>query len=238
MKKRFLTGHIAWLTLLVLASAETSPVHGKPPRIIDGCHAADVTGDGRVDSIDFDLVLTAASAVPPVQCRRKDLDGSGFVDDPDVAIVDSFLGLDCGITCPADLDDDDVIDENDRQILLNTFDRDCRADLTRDSTVDEFDLEVMDAYLSAPPDPDPPLPENVARADFDGDGDVDSVDRDLLIAAYGTDCQPDLNRDGTVDTGDLWSLLAAWGPCVDLPRQDPPPVIATDCDDDYPKEIS
>jgi len=36
-------------------------------------------------------------------------------------------------------------------------------------------------------------------ADLDGNGVVDAADRDLLEAAYGTDCRLDMDRDGTVD---------------------------------------
>jgi hypothetical protein len=55
----------------------------------------------------------------------------------------------------------------------------------------------------------PPCP-----ADFDDDGDVDTNDLLLLLAAWGTSGPDgDVDQDGDVDTEDLLALLAAWGDC-------------------------
>ncbi|MGA0173045.1 MAG: choice-of-anchor I family protein, partial [Phycisphaerales bacterium] len=55
--------------------------------------------------------------------------------------------------------------------------------------------------------------------DLNRDGEVDSVDLGLLLAAWGacTDpvCDADLNGDGTVSSIDLGELLSHWGSCVD-----------------------
>ncbi len=55
--------------------------------------------------------------------------------------------------------------------------------------------------------------------DLNRDGEVDSVDLGLLLAAWGacTDpvCDADLNGDGTVSGIDLAELLSRWGSCVD-----------------------
>ncbi|MGA1517934.1 MAG: choice-of-anchor I family protein [Phycisphaerales bacterium] len=54
--------------------------------------------------------------------------------------------------------------------------------------------------------------------DLNRDGEVDSVDLGLLLAAWGacTDpvCDADLNGDGTVSSIDLGELLSRWGSCV------------------------
>jgi len=49
--------------------------------------------------------------------------------------------------------------------------------------------------------------------DIDGDGDVDTVDLLLLLAAWGEcpGCPEDINGDGVVNTVDLLLLLANWG---------------------------
>jgi hypothetical protein len=50
--------------------------------------------------------------------------------------------------------------------------------------------------------------------DFDGDGDVDTADLLILLAAWGTTGPDgDVDGDGDVDTEDLLALLAAWGDC-------------------------
>ena len=53
--------------------------------------------------------------------------------------------------------------------------------------------------------------------DLNRDGEVDSVDLGLLLAAWGacTDpvCDADLNGDGTVSSLDLGELLSRWGSC-------------------------
>ena len=64
-----------------------------------------------------------------------------------------------------------------------------------------------DVYYISLPGPDCP-------ADFDGDGDVDTADLLILLAAWGTaGPDGDVDFDGDVDTADLLALLAAWGPC-------------------------
>jgi hypothetical protein len=61
------------------------------------------------------------------------------------------------------------------------------------------------------------LPNN-CPGDFDGDGDVDTSDLLILLAAWGTaGPQGDVDGDGDVDTADLLALLAAWGECPGRP---------------------
>ena len=57
------------------------------------------------------------------------------------------------------------------------------------------------------PEPEP------CPADLNGDGNVDSGDLGLLIAAWNTaDASADINGDGNVDSGDLGLLISAPGP--------------------------
>jgi len=56
--------------------------------------------------------------------------------------------------------------------------------------------------------------EDPCPADFDDDGDVDTADLLMLLAAWGTSGPDgDVDGDGDVDTEDLLALLAAWGDC-------------------------
>ena len=52
-----------------------------------------------------------------------------------------------------------------------------------------------------------------APGDIDGDGDVDTTDLLLLLAAWGPcpGCPEDINGDGAVNTADLLLLLGNWG---------------------------
>ncbi len=147
---------------------------------------------------------------------REDLDGSEIVDDADLAIASGFLNVICS-TCPLDFDDDECVCGAERELVEGAYGRDCRADLNRDGAVDELDSPVLDAYLGGPP-----LSRAAKRADLDGDEAVDDSDRSLLESAFGTDCRPDLNRDGTVDTNDLGLVHAAWGLCPGS-REEPDP---------------
>ena len=62
------------------------------------------------------------------------------------------------------------------------------------------------------PEPEP------CPADLNGDGNVDSGDLGLLIAAWNTDdAVADINGDGNVDSGDLGLLISEWGPCEPKP---------------------
>jgi len=49
--------------------------------------------------------------------------------------------------------------------------------------------------------------------DIVSDGEVDSSDLAVLLAAWGTDNGADLTGDGVVGSADLAVFLAAWGPC-------------------------
>ncbi len=53
----------------------------------------------------------------------------------------------------------------------------------------------------------------VGGPDLDGDGDVDSADLAILLAAWGacSGCPADFDGSGVVDSADLAVLLAAWG---------------------------
>jgi len=53
---------------------------------------------------------------------------------------------------------------------------------------------------------------DICPADFDGDGDVDHIDLEFLLGAWGTP-DGDVDGDGDTDTADLLALLGAWGDC-------------------------
>ncbi len=180
----------------------------RPAAAFDGCRAVDFNGDGTVNILDVVFLSSAFGQPDP----RVDVDGSGEVDNADIAFWEAFLGETC-TDCAANLDDTDgnsTVDAADREALEGSYSRDCRADLDRDGTVDsDGDVDLFVLYLGQPVGPGLPA----TRADLDGDGAVTLLDANVLAAANGRDCRPDLNKDGLVDTNDLWALLAAWGPC-------------------------
>jgi hypothetical protein len=183
------------LTLFLSASA---------PAAINGCLVADLNGDGTVDELDAEEVEADLGLASP----RKDLDGSGLVDDADVALAWSYRKA-CPLHCLADVDGDGEVGEVDRLWVEAFAGFDCRGDLNRDGQICPRDAGVMNAYLGSPT----PLSPSAARADLNEDGVVDQQDVEILRALYETDCSTDLNRDNKVDADDLAWVLAAWGPC-------------------------
>ncbi len=168
---------------------------------LDGCRAADINNDGKVDQADIDRLIPLLRSASPC-----DLDGDGVVDDADVMIVLDFSGTSC-LDCVADFSDDGNVGSEDRLILEGTYGSDCRPDLTRDGQVDVFDSAVLEIYAGGSPSP------ASERADLNGDAVVDGSDLSLLVESFGMDCRPDLNRDGAVNIWDLGLLHAAWGAC-------------------------
>ena len=184
-------------------------VAGQDAWAVDGCRAADFNGDGVVNQIDVAILLPLLGLPAP----REDLDGDGVVGDADVAIVEGFSGTICP-SCATDLSGNDRVCAEDRQILEDAYDVDCRPDLNRDGWVDELDSAVLDAYVGGP------LSRAAERADFNQDAVVDDSDRSLLQASFGADCRPDFNGDGAVDVRDLGPLFATWGACPAEPSDD------------------
>lgn len=192
------------LTLVLAASAQAA---------INGCLVADVNGDGTVDELDRDEVEAQLGLESP----RYDLDGSGLVDDADVALAWSYRKA-CPMHCLADIDEDGVVGEIDRLWVEVYAGFDCRGDLNRDGQICPRDLGVINAYLGSPT----PLSPSAARADLNEDGAVDDQDVEILMALYHTDCSTDLNRDNKVDANDLAFVLAEWGPCLSLQTKGDP----------------
>ncbi|HEX9731210.1 MAG TPA: dockerin type I domain-containing protein [Thermoanaerobaculia bacterium] len=196
-------------------------------RAVDGCRAADVNGDELVDATDVGIVADAIVFDP--ESPRADLDGDGILAGPDLVIVErysvifsEFREVLCP-ACPADSSGDGSIGPEDLQDVETVWGRDCRGDLNRDGVICLWDVKLLEAYLGN----STPLSMAAARADLDGDGEVDLADRDLLAQRVSSpislrDCRLDLNRDGRIDSVDVWSLLAAWGPCPGPP----PPATA------------
>jgi hypothetical protein len=183
--------------VLVLLAASASPVLA-----FDGCSAADLSGDGQVDFLDLSQITSGA-----IPLARRDLDGSGLVDTPDVLMAFGFIFRVC-TGCTADLDGSGGVDAADRALLEAAYGRDCRLDLDRNGTVDvENDVDIWIYHFQHLPNP------ASARADFDGNGIVNFADLSALTSTIGNNCRVDLNADGKVDTNDLWALLASWGPC-------------------------
>lgn len=108
----------------------------------NGCCAADITDDGEVDADDLhELEIRWGQPFP-----RGDLDGSGFVDDGDVVLLQGFMDVECWTVCPADLNHDWIVDAADRAELEPYLGQDCPDpddcpfDFNADGTMDGTDL--------------------------------------------------------------------------------------------------
>ena len=185
-----------------------------PANAFDSCRAADFNDDGLVNVFDILIYTSAVNTVDP----RVDLDGSGLVNEEDYPFIEAFFGQTC-TGCTANLVDvgavpglDRVptVDGDDRAALEAAYGTDCRGDLNRDGTVDQDgDIDLFVFYNGRPA----PVGSPEARADFNGNGVVDTFDLLAFLDMVGNDCSADLNKDGAIDTNDLWAMLASWGIC-------------------------
>jgi len=139
---------------LVLLGASASPVLA-----FDGCYAADVSGDGQVDFLDLGKINDVT-----IPIARRDLDGSGLIDDPDVLMAFGFIFRTC-TGCTADLDGSGVVDAADRALLEAAYDTDCRLDMDRNGTVDaDNDVDIWVYYFQHSPTPASARPPSTAAS--------------------------------------------------------------------------
>ncbi|MCH7547601.1 MAG: hypothetical protein IID30_14465, partial [Planctomycetes bacterium] len=116
--------------------------------------------------------------------------------------------------CPADLNDDGIVNVTDLLVLLASWGvcpaTGCRADLNGDGFVNVTDLLELLASRGA-------CAGSECRADLNGDGFVNAMDLVELLASRGPcpdgECPADLNDDGFVNALDALDLLMSWGPC-------------------------
>ena len=112
-----------------------------------------------------------------------------------------------GLNARFDLNDDDVIDDGDREALLDIF----RAfRFGADGEVDELDLAVFEASMTGPGAGGAPV-YPLHLFDLDADNDVDYDDQ-LILHSLKTKplaFETDLDGDGNVDVEDLYVLRFA-----------------------------
>ena len=212
-------GPLSGLLVLFLALTMATAVHG-----FDGCRAADLDGSGVVDQLDLDLIQRTGEFF----LDRMDLDGDSVISWVDVLLVwrYAYPCKSCPPTrclgCPADFDHSGAVDELDLAALwASPLGHDCKYNLNRDGMICPWDLEIFEVYVGSPR----PLSRASARADFNGDGVVDNLDRQELQAVipagagpFDHTCARDLNHDGTIDSDDLQLLLSSWGSCPAIPN--------------------
>lgn len=142
--------------------------------------AADVNGDGRIDTRDLSLLggeLAGASQAVldeygDALLRRIDLDSSGVTDVDDLAALYANLGSSDGLY---DLNVDGVVDVTDAQLLITGFARSVAGDFNLDGRVDIADYTVWRDNRDTD--------GLVADADFDGV--VDEDDYQIWVSAFG-----------------------------------------------------
>lgn len=119
-----------------------------------------------------------------------DMNGDARVEATDMAVLSRYVreGQDVAL---ADLTDDGTLDADDLARLANLLDT-IVGDANLDGRVNELDQAIFDQYVGQPQGETMP---GWAEADFDGDGDVDQADGQLLQANLGFD------RHETIPTG-------------------------------------
>ncbi len=132
------------------------------------------------------ILWMAAAAAPSARaldgCRAADVNGDRVVDQLDVAIVESLIGL---FAEREDLDGDGVVSDSDVVIVERFQEIESRG--------------LRDVFCP------------VCPADYTCSGEIDSEDRQDLEDAYGRDCRPDLNRDGFICPRDVRLLESYLG---------------------------
>ena len=135
-----------------------------------------------------------------------DFNSDRWIDARDLAQFDSlYSGTPIpvnGLNARFDLNDDDVIDDGDREALLDIF----RAfRFGEDGEVDELDLAVFEASMTGPGAGGAPV-YPLHLFDLDADNDVDYDDQ-LILHSLKTKplaFETDLDGDGTVDVEDMY----------------------------------
>ena len=119
-----------------------------------------------------------------------------------------------GATCETDFNFNGSTDAIDLAYVLAAYgvEGEHVADVTGDHIVDNEDVTAVLANYG-------PC-ERQCPEDLDVDGQVNSVDLQILLAAFSNgkklkgDHIADLNKDKSIDALDVAELLAAWGPCI------------------------
>ena len=149
--------------------------------------AADVTGDGVIDSFDLFLLepiyrdagaSAAAAEARQAEVRRGNLNGDGGTDAADIDHL--FAALSGGAFGWAeDLFSDGVAARNDVETLVGDVFNTAFADATLDGVVGHADLALLQSNYGGP--------GGWAAGDFNGDLVVDRLDALILQANWGFD---------------------------------------------------
>lgn len=138
-----------------------------------------------------------------------DINGDGYIDAKDVALFDVLFTGTTITTVPGnvryDLNNDGVIDANDRVELIRAFNR---FHFGEDGVVDQRDLLALRASFT---NGNGSIPAILHLWDLNGDGKVDSADEAILRARANGNLAYiyDVNNDGVVTIEDLYAWRQA-----------------------------
>lgn len=111
----------------------------------------DVNGDGRFNDADAAALEAELNSTDEDLLFKFDFDGSGDIDEDDVAVLNALVFCDLGHGVFADLDGDGDVDFFDTQAYLADYAaEEPAADLNGDETWNYFDVQAYLGYYSAP----------------------------------------------------------------------------------------
>lgn len=196
---------------MVVGGARTGARGGFQLEIIEfDDHTYDLSGDGRFNQADIDLMLGRIGSTDEGDIGRFDRDFDGAITPTDIDLFQDLLDAGTGSGEFGDANGDGFVtcvELDHAQSLVGTELCDAgyviEYDDDLDGVIDAADISAL-AAVARP------------RADLDGSGAVDGGDNAAILAAWGTnDPAADLNGSGVVDAFDLADLLAAWGQTCD-----------------------
>ncbi len=192
---------------------------------------ADVSGDGVVDQVDYDLVQAVFGSTCGMRLLgeingdgvvnvidllrlfgawgsaepRADIDGDGSVGSIDLNLLLANWGRTLGHQLIGDVNGTNVVNVQDLLALLSDWGQaPSAADINLDGTVDETDLALLKANWGATSGTD-------LRGDIDGSCVVGPVDLDISIAVYGTYYPAaDIEGDDGINILDVIAVISEW----------------------------
>lgn len=128
----------------------------------------DVNRDGKVDWIDFCVVMGAAIFEPPLQAENVDINQDGIVDEKDMIIIRDYPGF--------NLEKELLSHENEINYLI--FTKRFPGDINQNGIVNVIDLILISKKYGQSVGKNTP-------EDLSGDGVVGQVDLDLATPLFG-----------------------------------------------------
>ncbi|MCG8407982.1 MAG: S8 family serine peptidase [Phycisphaerales bacterium] len=201
------------------------------PETFTGCYG-DVNGDGTVNGTDRAQIYFHFGSTDPGAICLCDLDGDGVIDTRDREIINSYFG-DC-VPLPDHQNGSGLKIDGTRDlrfgggiamgpctdcatITCESFGACCSESglctTELESRCEEFTCNLADLL---------PATFTGCYGDINGDGVVDTADRDVVSLYFGeTDplwlCLYDVNGDGVINGADRGFITAVLGECIPLP---------------------